>query len=141
MNMFKSLLLTVVCGSVALVNAAQEPSVSPAADVQVPSKPVVAQGEVQAPKQQVADDKNAAQNVEGDLDEAALREWIESLTEEEKAEFEAAMNEVIESEVPAATEASIPTEMAEAVEPVEVENKVVAPEVAQPAAELPQVAN
>lgn len=141
MNMFKSLLLTVVCGSVALVNAAQEPSIAPAADVQVSNKPVVAQDKVQTPKQQVADDQNVAQNVEGDLDEAALREWIESLTEEEKAEFEAAMNEVIESEVPAATEASVQAEMTEAVEPVEFKNKVVAPEIAQPVAELPQVAN
>ena len=139
--MFKSLLLTVVCGSVALVNAAQEPSIAPAADVQVSNKPVVAQDKVQTPKQQVADDQNVAQNVEGDLDEAALREWIESLTEEEKAEFEAAMNEVIESEVPAATEASVQAEMTEAVEPVEFKNKVVAPEIAQPVAELPQVAN
>jgi len=141
MNMFKYLLLTVVCGSVALVNAAQEPCESPAADVQVPSKPAVVQDKVQAPKQQVADDQNAAQNVEGDLDEAALREWIESLTEEEKAEFEAAMNEVIESEVPAATEASASTEKAEAIDQVPVENKVVVPEAAQPVAELPQVAN
>ena len=141
MNMFKSLLLTVVCGSVALVNAAQEPSVAPAEDVQVASKPAAVQDKVQAPKQQVADDQNVAQNVEGDLDEAALREWIESLTEEEKAEFEAAMNEVIESEVPAATEASVQAEMTEAVEPVEFKNKVVAPEIAQPVAELPQVAN
>ena len=141
MNMFKSLLLTVVYGSVALVNAAQEPSIAPAADVQVSNKPVVAQDKVQTPKQQVADDQNVAQNVEGDLDEAALREWIESLTEEEKAEFEAAMNEVIESEVPAATEASVQAEMTEAVEPVEFKNKVVAPEIAQPVAELPQVAN
>lgn len=104
MNMFKSLLLSVMCGCVSMINAAQEPSVAKVEDV------AIAQGKKQVEKQPVAQDKELAEDTD-------FKEWAESLgmTEEEQAQFLADMDEALASEV-TPTEASVQTETTESVE-------------------------
>lgn len=96
MNMFKYLLLSVVCGCIATVNAQEAIAAKPEDAVLDKAKtPVMAQDKAPEEKQPVTNEKELAEGQDIDFEE-----WAKSLemTDEEKAQFMADMNEEIAAE-------------------------------------------
>jgi hypothetical protein len=140
MNMFKFLLIAVVCGCMPMVNAAQEPSVAKVEDADVAQNkvPAVTQDKKQVNEQPVAQNEELVEDTD-------FKEWAENLgmTEEEQAQFLAEMDdESLAAEI-TPTENSAQTEKTETVDTqekksVSVENKVVVPETTKHSTELPK---
>lgn len=98
--MFKSLLLSVVCGSICIVNASQDTINKPENVMGAkPETPVMA-------KDKTLEEKQPAVNEAVRTEEQEIEAWINSMSAEEQAQFLDEMNAALDSEITTTTAAA-----------------------------------